>query len=127
MVEVVEEGDLLDRAAGQPGRERLGRVAGDDERRRRQLGGDPEQLLDLRLEHAQQRRQRRRHALVAQGEAEVLDGRVDRRAADDAQAAEVGVGRMGVGEVGQDDDDRRVVGEVLGEVVGGGERLRRDP
>ena len=82
--------------------------------------GIPEQLLDLRLVGAQQRGQRRRHALVAQRQAEVLRRRVDRRAADDAETAEVGVGRVGVGEVGQDDDDRRVLGEVLGEVVGVG-------
>ena len=45
---------------------------------------------------------------------------VDGGAADDAQPSEVGVGRVGVGEVGQRDDDRRVLGVVLGEVVGVG-------
>jgi hypothetical protein len=88
------------------------------------VGGDAEQPLDVGLAGDQQRGERGRHPLVAQGQAQVLGHRVDRRAADDAQPAEAGVGGMGLGQVGAHHDDHRMLAEPPRELIGGGHRPR---
>ena len=79
--------------------------------------GIAEQLLDLLLVGDEQGRERRGDALVAQREAEVLRHRVDRPAADEAQAVEVEVGRVHERRVDADHDDRRVLAERVREAV----------
>jgi len=83
---------------------------------------DAEQLLDGGLAGDEQRRERGRHALVPQGQAQVLGHRVDRRSPDDAQAAEVCVGGMSLSQVSADHDDHRVLAEPPGELIGVGHR-----
>ncbi len=122
-VEAVEKGQLLDRAPPQALGEAVSGIPRGDVAGGRELRRDPEQLLDLLLELDRERGEGGGDAEVAQGEAEVLDDRVDRGAADDAEPAEVGVGRVGGAEVGADDDDRRVLGKGLGEVVALAQRL----
>jgi hypothetical protein len=83
----------------------------------REVLGDAEQLLHFGLTLDKQRGERGAHALGAQRQAEVLDHRVDRRAADDGQPPERSVRRVHLGEVGAHHDDHRVLPEPLGEVV----------
>ena len=88
------------------------------------MAGDAEQPLDVGLAGDEQRGERGRHPLVAQRQAQVLGHRVDRRAADDAQPPEPGVGGMGLGEIGAHHDDHRMLAEPPRELIGVGHRPR---
>src|SRR5581483_9292814 len=90
--EGVGEAGLRDRTTGELLREAARRIAERDRRCGRDPVGNLEQLLHLRLDRAEERRERRAEPLGAGRQDEVLDARVDRRAADEAQAIEVAVG-----------------------------------
>ena len=84
----------------------------------RDLVGNLEQLADLRLGGHQQRRHRRPQALRAQREQQVLHERVDRGAADDALARQLGVGDGEVVQAHPDHQVQRHLGQRCGVLVG---------
>jgi hypothetical protein len=118
MSEGIYEGELCNRSPAKLARKSVGRVAGDEMAGGCPIGGNSQHGLDLLLALDQQRRHGRRHSDVSEGQAEVLDGRVDRSAGDDAGAVEPDVGRVNQGQIGAHDDDGRA-GAALAKGRGG--------
>ena len=79
---------------------------------------DPEQLAAPLLGRHEQRRHRRAQALGAQGQQQVLHERVDRGAADDALARQLGVGHGEVVQAHAHDQVQGHVGQRAGVQVG---------
>src|SRR5207245_5507729 len=83
----------------------------------RPADGNVEESTHLGLLLTEERRQRRTEPEGAAGEDQVLDGRIDRCAADHRGTIEARVGDRELGDVDADDDDDGRLVEVLGEVV----------
>jgi hypothetical protein len=121
LAEAVAEDHLGYRTARELLWRRLLRISEGDRRARDELVRDPQKLLHLWLDVAEQRRQHGAEPLSARREKQVLHRRIDRRPTRDPGPVEASARPREVVEHRAHDDVDGNVGEVLGEVRPGRE------